>query len=82
LNPSNFWLDNTAFLRIKSVELGYNLPASLMSRLHIQRTRIYINGSNLFTFTKVKDYDPEGTSQTAQFYPQLRLFNLGVNISF
>ncbi len=82
LNVNNFWLDNTAFLRIKSVEVGYTLPASLLSRLHIQRTRIYSNVSNLFTFTKVKDYDPEGTSQTAQFYPQLRLYNIGVNISF
>jgi len=82
LNVNNFWLDNTAFLRIKSVELGYTLPTSLLSRLHIQKTRIYSNVSNLFTFTKVKDYDPEGTSQTAQFYPQLRLYNIGVNISF
>jgi TonB-linked SusC/RagA family outer membrane protein len=82
LNVNNFWLDNTAFLRIKSVELGYTLPASLISRLHIQKTRIYSNVSNLFTFTKVKDYDPEGTSQTAQFYPQLRLYNIGVNITF
>jgi hypothetical protein len=79
---NDFWLDNTAFLRLKSIELGYNLPTSVLSRLHIQKTRIYVNGSNLFTITKVKDYDPEGTSQTAQFYPQQRLFNFGVNISF
>lgn len=82
LYRSNFWLNNTAFLRIKNVEFGYTLPSSLLSRLHIQKTRLYTNVSNLLTFTKVKDYDPEGTSESAQFYPQLRMFNFGVNISF
>jgi TonB-linked SusC/RagA family outer membrane protein len=82
LYRNDFWLNNTAFLRIKNVEVGYTLPSSFLSRLHVQKTRLYANVSNLLTFTKVKDYDPEGTSESAQFYPQLRTFNFGVNVSF
>lgn len=82
LYRNNFWLNNNAFLRIKNVEFGYTLSSSLLSRLHIQKTRLYTNVTNLLTFTKVKDYDPEGTSESGQFYPQLRMFNFGVNISF
>lgn len=82
LYPNNFWLDNTAFLRIRNIEAGYNLPVSAISKLHIEKLRIYANITNLLTLTRVKDYDPEGNSESAQFYPQLRTYNLGINIGF
>jgi len=82
LNRNNFWLNNTSFLRIKNIELGYSLPKSLLSKVRIQQARLYVNAYNLATFSKVKDFDPEGTSESAQFYPQQRIFNLGVNIRF
>ena len=79
---NNFWLDNTAFLRIRNIEAGYTAPKSFLSKLHVEKIRLYVNVSNLLTLTKVKDYDPEGTDESAQFYPQLRIFNVGVNIVF
>ncbi len=82
LNRNNFWLYNTSFLRIKNVEIGYTLPKSLLSKLRLQYARIYLNGYNLATFSKVDDFDPEGTSESAQFYPQQRTFNIGVNVKF
>ena len=82
LYRNNFWLDNTAFLRIRSIEIGYTAPKSLLSKLGVDKTRIYINISNLYTFTKIKDYDPEGNSESAQFYPQLRTFNFGITMGF
>lgn len=82
LYPSTFWLDNAAFLRLKNMELGYNLPVKKVTFLRMQSARIYANAFNLFTITKVKDYDPEGSSNSGQFYPQQRIMNIGVNVSF
>ncbi|MFD1754355.1 SusC/RagA family TonB-linked outer membrane protein [Rufibacter sediminis] len=82
LFPSDFWFYNTAFLRLKNVELGYNLPSQLLSRIKIENVRVFANAFNLATFTKVKDFDPETSSGNAQFYPQQRIINLGVNVKF
>ena len=80
--PSTYWLNNASFLRLKSAQVGYTLSRRALSRLHIQGVRVYASAFNLFTITKVKDYDPEGTSSTAQFYPEQRIINLGVNVKF
>jgi TonB-dependent starch-binding outer membrane protein SusC len=79
---NNFWFFNTAFLRLKNVEIGYNLPNALVSKLRLSGLRVYVNGFNLATFSKIKDFDPEGTSENGQFYPQQRIYNVGVNVSF
>jgi hypothetical protein len=50
--------------------------------MRLQKIRIYMNVANLFTFSKVKDYDPEGTDESGQFYPQLRTYNFGASIGF
>jgi hypothetical protein len=69
-------------MRIKNVELGYNLPTSALSRVSLSGARIYVSAFNLATFSKVKDFDPEGQSESAQFYPQQQIFNVGVNLKF
>lgn len=79
---STFWLNNAAFLRLKNVQLGYTLPPSAISALHISGLRLYVSAFNLFTITKVKDYDPEGTNGSGQFYPEQRIINLGANVKF
>ncbi|MDH7460737.1 TonB-dependent receptor [Chitinophagaceae bacterium 26-R-25] len=82
LYPNTFWLNDASFLRLKNLELGYNLPQSLISRIRMQGARFYVNGFNLFTITKVKDYDPEGSNAAGQFYPQQKIINIGVNVRF
>jgi TonB-linked SusC/RagA family outer membrane protein len=82
LYNSTFWLNDASFIRLKNVELGYNLSGKLSERLKVQSLRIYANAFNLFTITDVKDYDPEGNSGSGQFYPQQRIVNLGVNVRF
>ncbi|MEO7983284.1 MAG: TonB-dependent receptor [Bacteroidota bacterium] len=79
---STFWLNDASFVRLKNVELGYTLGGNWMSRAKLQSARIYVNAFNLFTITRVKDYDPEGNSGSGQFYPQQRIINLGVNVRF
>ncbi|SHN40906.1 TonB-dependent receptor [Chitinophaga sp. CF418] len=82
LYKNSFWLNNASFLRLKNVELGYNVNAGILSRMNISGLRIYASAFNLFTFTKVKDYDPEGYSSSGQFYPQQRIVNVGANVKF
>ena len=79
---NDFWLYNTAFFRLKNIELGYNLPKRLISGVKLQNVRIYTSAFNVFTITKVKDFDPETNNESGQFYPQQRIFNLGANVKF
>ncbi|MCC8410116.1 TonB-dependent receptor [Mucilaginibacter sp. UR6-1] len=79
---NTFWLNNASFLRLKNVELGYNLKAPFLSKISISGLRIYASAFNLFTITKVKDYDPEGSSGSGQFYPQQRIINIGASVKF
>ncbi|MET3503334.1 MULTISPECIES: SusC/RagA family TonB-linked outer membrane protein [Mucilaginibacter] len=82
LYNNTFWLNDASFLRLKNVQLGYNFNAPFLSKLKIGGLRVYASAFNLFTITKVKDYDPEGTSGSGQFYPQQRIINLGANVKF
>ena len=79
---NNFWLNDASFMRLKNIAIGYNVPSTLTSKLRLSNLRVYANAFNLFTITKVKDYDPEGSSESGQFYPQQRIINVGVNIQF
>ncbi|OOQ59747.1 SusC/RagA family TonB-linked outer membrane protein [Mucilaginibacter pedocola] len=79
---NTFWLNNAAFLRLKNVQLGYNFGSSVLSKLRISGLRVYASAFNLFTVTKIKDYDPEGVNGSGQFYPQQRIINLGANVKF
>ncbi|SFW46579.1 SusC/RagA family TonB-linked outer membrane protein [Chitinophaga sancti] len=82
LYSNTFWLNNSSFLRLKNVELGYTINANVLSRARINSLRVFASAYNLFTITHVKDYDPEGNSGSGQFYPQQRIVNLGLNVKF
>lgn len=75
-------LFNKNYLRLKNVELGYNIPVSLSERLSISNLRIYVNGLNLITWDKYKIFDPEADSGSLQYYPQSRVINTGVRLTF
>lgn len=83
-NRSDFWLTNVHYLRLKNLELGYNLPKSLLDRIGVARCRVYVNGTNLISFDNVKEFqiDPEISLGSGLIYPQQRLVNFGFNISF
>jgi len=85
-NPSDFYLQDGAYFRLKTLQLGYSLPKSWMNTIGFQRVRIYGSVSNLFTLTKYTGYDPEiGGSLTGidkGVYPQARTFIIGLNVGF
>jgi hypothetical protein len=79
---SDFWLKDASFIRLKTLEIGYDFPKSLLSKINISSLRVYANGNNLFTIDKLKWFDPEGISTFGDFYPQSKIYNIGFNLSF
>ena len=79
---SDFWFRNGSFIKLKTVELGINLPELLVKRVGISKTRFYINGYNLLSFDHVKDYDPENPDAALNRYPFQRIYTLGLNVTF
>jgi hypothetical protein len=70
------------YIRLKNFEIGYSLPARFAKKAGINNLRIYVNGLNLATWSKEKILDPEATSSSIQYYPQSRVINTGVTLTF
>jgi hypothetical protein len=96
-STSSRYISDASYLRVRNINLGYNLPASLVSKIKLSGMRVYIGVQNLYTLTKYKGWDPEvnytGTGRSTQntniiqgydFYtvPQARTYTLGINLSF
>ncbi|MCJ8164038.1 TonB-dependent receptor [Pontibacter sp. E15-1] len=93
---SDRWIRDGSYVRLKNLQLGYNVPTAISNKAKIQRLRVYVSAANLFTWTKYDDgFDPEigsarflrGQSNSVLeigvdrgIYPQSRTFLLGVNI--
>jgi hypothetical protein len=78
-----FFLRNTSFVRLKNAELGYSLIKLFGSKAKITNARVYANGSNLLTFAKFDDIDPESMNRAdGRGYPILRTINVGVQFTF
>jgi hypothetical protein len=67
---------------LKNFEIGYNLPETLLSKIGLKNGRLYTNGLNMFTWDKLKIFDPETVSSTGQYYPQSKIINLGLTATF
>ncbi|MDR8393344.1 TonB-dependent receptor [Aliifodinibius sp. S!AR15-10] len=79
------------WVRLKTLELSYNVPNRLLSRLNVDNLRLYLSGYNLFTISELKGLDPEGrgdgsdpnsTRTDANYYPQLTSVNAGIEVTF
>jgi len=80
---SDFWLQNTSYLRLKNLQLGYTLPKKWLNAVGVDNIRIYYSVENLLTFNNMKiNIDPEATSQRLSSYPLLRTHAFGINIAF
>ncbi len=77
--PSNWWMRNGSFLRMKTAELGYTIKESTLKKYHISGIRIYANGTNLFLISGFKLWDPE-QGGNGLGYPVQKVFNLGINV--
>lgn len=85
IKDSDFNVKNAAYLRLKSVELGYSLPEKWMKKVNMQGLRIYISGYNLLTFSGLKYLDPEFNITSKNYgynYPLSKTVTLGLNVKF
>jgi TonB-linked SusC/RagA family outer membrane protein len=89
--PSSVWVENGSFIKLKNLMIGYTLPSSLLSKINIQKLRVYVSSQNLFTITKYTGLDPEIGVQNGNAtqngvdngtYPSSRFFTVGLNVSF
>jgi len=89
--PSDVWVEDGSFLKLKNVSVGYTLPTTMLSKYSISRLRIYVSAQNLFVITKYTGLDPEigmiGGSATqngidAGTYPSSKFFTFGLNVTF
>jgi len=81
---SDFWYERGDYLRLKSCTVGYTIPKSILKILNITNLRVYFSGTNLFTFTKVKFFDPEAIygGAGAGLYPAMKQLIFGISITF
>lgn len=82
-NANTYWLLNTDYVRLKNIEIGYNLPGRILKKANIQNLRVYVNAYNLLTYaTQMKDFDPELGTGSGQGYPLQKIINVGASVTF
>jgi hypothetical protein len=79
---SDFWTRNTAYLRLKTVELGYNFNPALTRKIFMQNVRAYVNFYNVWTIYSQMPKDFDSENQAYNSYPQQFITSLGLNITF
>ena len=87
--PSDFFIEDGSYVRVKNIQLGYTFPATVSRYVFMQNLRIYISAQNIFTFTKYTGFDPEiGSRETLDVgidrgvYPQAKILMVGANVKF
>jgi len=84
-HTSSLTMQNMAYLRFKTITLGYNLPASLATKLKMRSARIYVSGQDLFTLSKGTlggNFDPEDGFRNEGTYPFNKIYSVGLNVKF
>jgi TonB-linked SusC/RagA family outer membrane protein len=84
VNTSDRMILDGSYLRLKNLQLTYNVPASICKKLSINGVKIYTSATNLLTFSKLNEWglDPEIESGRGTYYPQTRTITFGANINF
>ena len=86
---SDYFVEDGSYLRIKNLQLGYSIPSKIVRKVGLSQFRVYLSAQNLLTLTKYSGLDPEMGSSSpltngidSGYYPQARVFSLGVNLKF
>jgi hypothetical protein len=80
---NDFWITNIHYMRLRNLEIGYDVPKTFLQRFGIVGLRVYAHGTNLFSLDNMRQFqiDPEVSSTNALVYPQQRLFTFGINLN-
>jgi len=88
--PDNHWLQDGSFSRLQNIQIAYNFKSALLSKIKLQKLRVYVSGQNLFLLTNYQGYDPEVSTHSSEFgqgiddfgEPRARTYTLGLNVGF
>ena len=82
MEVSDFWLLDASYLRLKTVQVGYTLPGSILKKAGISRLRLYVTAENPCTWNKYREgWDPEINTE-GNYYPILATYTFGINLKF
>jgi len=88
-SPSDYFVEDASYLRLRTLTLGYDLPQDLISKIKASQVRIYVRGTNLITWTKYTGYSPDiGTGNPLDGvidlgrYPVTKIYSVGLNVNF
>ncbi|KAA2240972.1 TonB-dependent receptor [Chitinophaga agrisoli] len=81
---SDLLVIDASYVRLKNVQLSYSLPQSVLDLLRVARVSVYVSATNLLTISKLNEWnlDPEVPSGRVNYYPQISLRTMGLNIQF
>lgn len=82
--PSSWWLRDGSYIRLKNIQIGYTLRNQVIRNWGLDNIRISLTGMNLYTWSKLKKYglDPEMPDVSNGYYPQQRIYQMGVSLTF
>lgn len=79
---STWWLRDMSFLRLRNVELGFNMPSNWINPIQIKNLRIFLRGNNLLTISDFKLWDPELGVNNGMRYPIMKSLSIGMELNF
>ncbi|MDR1762675.1 MAG: TonB-dependent receptor [Dysgonamonadaceae bacterium] len=79
---SSLYIRDASYIRLKNIQIGYNFNAPFMKTMGMKQLRAYMTGYNIFTWDKLKVYDPEMYTRERSDYPVMRILNFGINVTF
>src|SRR5690606_1854439 len=88
-SPSDFWLQDASYLRLKNIQLTYSITGRYLDRVGLRNVDVFVNAQNLLTFSNMKEWDPEtdillstssSTTSTYSHHPSIKIYTMGVNI--
>ena len=80
--PSTWWIKDVDFLRLKTMQISYNLPSKWAGSVGLQNISVYCMGTNLLTLSSFKLWDPELNTGQGTSYPNIASMSIGLNIGF
>ena len=79
---STWWVRNMNFRRLRTLQLSYNLPKPWVNKVHLKNAAVYVMGTNLFTLSRFKLWDPELNTDNGASYPNTTSYSVGINFTF
>ena len=75
-------MQDASYIKLRNLQLGYSLGKGVLNKIDVERVRLYVSADNLFVISSFKGFDPEAPIGRGHFYPPLRSYLFGINVTF